>query len=1117
MSTSIESLELEIKSNSLSAKKGIDDLTESLRRLKDATKNLGLGGVSGDIKKINNATKEGTSANNSFAKSSINVWAKFRIAANGIKSAYKVIGSCVTKMTSYYETINRFNVSLGEYAVEAKKYGEQVSEAMGIDIAEWMGNQATFMTLAKGFGVVSERAYIMSKNLTQLGYDISSFHDISFEDAMTKLQSGLAGELEPLRRIGYDLSVARLQQEAYTLGINKKMSAMTQAEKAELRYYAIMTQVTDSHGDMARTLSSPANQLRILKSQFTQAARAIGSIFIPMLNAVLPYIIAVTKVVRLLASTIASLFGFELPDVDYSGVNEFSSGVDDLSGSLDDAADNAKKLKKYTMGFDELNVIDPSSGSNGGKGDLGAPGGGGFDFDLPEYDFLKDLSESKVGLIVEDMKEWLGLTEEIDSWADLFDTNLGQILLTVGLIAGGLALWKFSTAFITSIATLKRTLGLLGEAGSKVSTVTLGVILAITGITIEGKAIADGFENGLDGLNFADILLGGGLTVAGGAMIGAAFGAAAIGGAIAAIVASVPALFLGIYDACVNEIDWLSASLITASATALGTGIGALIGAAGGPIGAGIGALIGLAVGLITDVSIWAAQNWDNITKFFTETIPTWFSKIDWHKVGKDLGESVFNMFEKVFKVDIDWGKIGEYIGKGLAEAFKFWAEWLSPMGSAKKVAEWLASIDWKGIFDKVIAFMTKELPRISKEFLSGLGEGLVNGAADLNKNIKEFCSGFIKGFKEGLGIDSSSSNSFIDIGKETVSSFVTGITKFYTDSKESVGTWASSVKEWFTKGEDNSNIWDKFGDYAYETITKFKEKIGSTYTQSKENVRTWASSVKEWFTKGEDNSNIWDKFAGYGSEMITKFKEKIGNTYTQSKTNIRTWASSVKEWFTEGEDGETIFDKFTSYGSTIVSNLSTAIDGGVLLTDYEEIFGRIETALTNVKSNIKGVINSIIGFVESMTNRMIQSLNGMIDGLNALSITIPKGLPNGGTTYGFSIPRLKEIKIPRLMAEGGMVDTGQMFIAREAGPEMVGSIGRRTAVANNDQIVEGIAHGVSAANTESNALLREQNTLLRAMLEKESGVYLDGKSITKSVEKHQRERGRVLVTGGAY
>ena len=103
------------------------------------------------------------------------------------------------------------------------------------------------------------------------------------------------------------------------------------------------------------------------------------------------------------------------------------------------------------------------------------------------------------------------------------------------------------------------------------------------------------------------------------------------------------------------------------------------------------------------------------------------------------------------------------------------------------------------------------------------------------------------------------------------------------------------------------------------------------------------------------------------------------------------------------------------------------------------------------------------------------------------------------------------------LFAEGGFPASGQAFIARENGiPEMVGTIGRRTAVANNEQIVEAVSVGVAEANSEQNTLLREQNTLLRALLEKENGVYLDGRSLSDSVDKYKREKGRVLVTGGA-
>ena len=108
------------------------------------------------------------------------------------------IADLITKSSEYTENMNLFNVAMGEYAEEAAKYTQTVSDIMGIDPSEWMRSQGVFMTLATGFGVVGDRAYLMSKNLTQLGYDIASFYNISVEESMQKLKSGFAGELEPL-------------------------------------------------------------------------------------------------------------------------------------------------------------------------------------------------------------------------------------------------------------------------------------------------------------------------------------------------------------------------------------------------------------------------------------------------------------------------------------------------------------------------------------------------------------------------------------------------------------------------------------------------------------------------------------------------------------------------------------------------------------------------------------------------------------------------------------------------------------------------------------------------------------------------------------------------------
>lgn len=397
------------------------------------------------------------------------------------------IAQAVTESNKYQEDLNLFTVALGQYAAEAQNYAEKVSDVMGIDPAQWLRNQGVFNTLLTGFGDTAERAQLMSQNLTQLGYDISSFFNISIEDAMQKLQSGISGELEPLRRLGYDLSQARLEQTALNLGIKESVANMTQAEKAELRYYAIMTQVTTAQGDMARTLEAPANQLRILQAQLTQAARAIGNIFIPALNAILPYAIAVVQVIREIANALANLAGFKLTDVDYSGVNSTAVGAGSLADNLDDAAGAAKKLKQYTAGFDELNVFAPNTGSGSGAG---AGGAGGFDFDLPTYDFLGDAVQTRIGEIKKMIEDTLA---EITTIVSGFMLAVGAILvvtgvnipLGVGLMAAG-AVGLAATVGLNWTAMsseLANTLALItGVVGGFL--LALGAIMAFSGANL---------------------------------------------------------------------------------------------------------------------------------------------------------------------------------------------------------------------------------------------------------------------------------------------------------------------------------------------------------------------------------------------------------------------------------------------------------------------------------------------------------------------------------------------------------------------------------------------------------------------------------------------------------
>lgn len=640
----LQTLELQIEGNATGATRSINTLINTLDKLKKATAGgCGLSAVTKEMEKLKNTNSGLSASNHTSAKSFTNIFAKATTAAYGLRKICSAISSWITESNEYVENLNLFTVSMGEYAEEAQIYAEKVGEAMGINPSTWMRNQGVFMTLATGFGVAGDRASVMSKQLTQLGYDISSFANVSVEDAMQKLQSGIAGELEPLRRLGYDLSQAKLEATALSLGIDKAVSSMTQAEKAELRYYAIMTQLPHVQGDMARTLDSPANQLRIFRAQLEQTARALGNIFIPALNAILPYAIAVAKVIRVIADAVASLFGFEIQDVDYSDVGNVGNEV---AEGFKDANKEVAKLKRTLLGIDELNILGDASSSVGASDALG---GSSFSFPLPTYDdFIKEDTNNRVNQIVEAMKEWLGITDDINSWSELLDTRLGSILKAVGLIGLGIATWKVTQAFTDSITAIKTILS------SPSYSIAVGLVLTITGIVLAFDGMEDAIKTGLDGFNFADIV-GGGIIGAGGAAllgktlatwISSAFtsgavdlaitqaginlgvgtvgaAGAALAAGVAGIILGIPAFFVGIHDAIKNGIDWLNAILIPAGATAAGAGIGVIIGAMGGPIGAGIGALIGLSIGLLTDFGIWLWQKFDAVEEWFHQ-LPTW-------------------------------------------------------------------------------------------------------------------------------------------------------------------------------------------------------------------------------------------------------------------------------------------------------------------------------------------------------------------------------------------------------------------------------------------------------------------------------------------------------------
>lgn len=980
--TVLETLIIKVDSDTSSADAGLAGLQKTLSKFKGAA-NTGSSG-----------TKKLTSCFSSFTSKVRGATAAFRIASN-------TLGSWFKESNDYVEALNLFNVAMGDCADAAMEYAKTVEAVMGIDLKEWLTYQGAFYQMAAGYGIASASSEKMSKNLTQLAYDLSSLWNTDVETAFQKLQSGMSGQIKGLKAWGINVSVAQLRQTALAHGITLSTAKMTEAQKATLRYITIMEQTSNAQGDLARTLVTPSNALRILNAQWTQAKRAMGQVISVIAVKIIPWFQALVQIIRAAAQSLASFLGYELPEIDYSGISIDPGSFEDASDSLGTAADNAKALKKSLLGVDELNVMTDNSSSSSAAG----MGGGyasdfGMDLSQYDYDFLSNIEMPDL----EPFKQKLTTILEIA-------TRVGAVLLA----------WKVSTSLISTIDTLTKLLSVPSYA------IIIGATLAITGFSFAFNGMEDAIQNGLDGFNFSDIILGGLLGTGGAALIGSklvtwigqicstkvAFALAKMGmnlgvsttgalgaaifASISGIVLGIPAYFVGIYDACVEGISWLSSALIGAGATAAGAGIGAIIGMCGGPIGAGIGALIGLAVGLLTDLVILVVQNWDAICSWCSTALAA-------------VGQFFVNLWQ------------------GVVDVWNVCAEWFNTY-----------------VIQPVVGFF------------SGLWEGISSAASVCWNAIVEFFSPAIDWFSELFGsIFQTISDIFYNIG--VIASGCWEIIK---------AVWGI-VSEWF-----NENIITPVATFFSDLWTGIKDWAIAAW----DGIKDVFSTIGDW---------IYDKIikpvGDFFSDLWNGFVEKAKSAWEGVKSVFSTVASFFSETFTKAWQG-------------IVKVFSVA---GEIFVDIKD----------GIVTAFKKVVNGIITGLNKVISIPFNGINSALKTIKNIEIVGIK--PFGG---------LKTINVPQipLLAEGGFPSTGQMFIAREAGPEMVGTIGNKSAVVNNEQIIAGISEGVADANSEQNALLREQNNLLRKLLEKDTVVnaVVGTNDIVGGLQRKNRRDGKTIVPVG--
>lgn len=365
-----------------------------------------------------------------------------------LKAIAEYLGNAVAKFNDFYEATDLFHNAMGNLSGEADTLISKMQGLLGVDPTKAMTYMATIQSLGTSFGLTSDKAYILSKNLTQLAYDEGSYWNKNVAETFTAMSSAISGEIEPIRRLGVDLSQARLQQELLALGFNKQVSSLSQADKAVLRYIAIMKQTANVQGNLAQTIRSPANQIKILKAQLDMLAKSVGSLLYPAIKSILPPLIAAVQLIREFVQWVAKLMGVKVVFTDFTKSADSVGGIGD---AMDDTADSTKKaakaLKDYTMGFDELNIIDPTQGSSG-SGSGASAGNILGDVDLSGYDMFKNY----VGNAVDEIKAKLeklapliaGISAGFATWAigNALLEALNKIKGDGSLIEGILKLWK---------------------------------------------------------------------------------------------------------------------------------------------------------------------------------------------------------------------------------------------------------------------------------------------------------------------------------------------------------------------------------------------------------------------------------------------------------------------------------------------------------------------------------------------------------------------------------------------------------------------------------------------------------------------------------------------------
>ena len=1196
-----QTLENKIAVDIQQATKEVSRLESSLAGLKRTINNISKNSnILNTEKQINNAKKATDMWANSWSgiKKAIN----FSAILVGGQQTLSILKDMTNESVNYAETVNLFNASFGkgidglnQYYEQAISFQERLEEKLGVNIAESMKYQALFNSMTKSMGLTANYAYTLSENFTKLGYDLASLYNIDTEEAMRKLRAGLAGETEPLRAIGLDITEQSLQPTLDSLGIEKSLRTMSQAEKSILRYITVLRQAQIAQGDFANTMDSPANQLRIFNAQVTAFKRNMGNLWQGLLGSILPYVNAIVMVINELLKMIAKLFGFEVYNqpVNISaavGAGDLADDFGTASDNLGEAGKKAKELKNQLMGFDEINNItlnnDTSSGGGGGSS-AGGSSVGGIDKRLLDaltgYDNLMDSISNKAADIRDKIMRWLGFTQELNSetgeleWKLREDIYPNILKIRDGAIAIGTALlgWKISR-ISKNILDL---VGSFGKAGKKGSGF-LGVVSALgTKLGVSG-----GLAAGLGAAAGGALLLGGyfayNYTESSNFRQG-----------ISTLKDSLVGLTQYIYNEAKEELNEFSNMLKNLVPEPIRNSIETLKNAfkelkeelqindmdlamANIPLLGIIGKLhIALkALGylnkpivedfvLLNEEMVETGQISEETANKLTpmlsgfENIDNRLKSLDYSKMAPSQADvdSIKNNMATIVKT------VGSEIETNKQNAMNSINELFSNSGiTDKEKQEMLESVE--SMYEEQNT-RVKDLEQQTNSIL----ENAKNERRPLREDETKIVEENQRQMKEiTIRELSETEEEFNNIqARITATARQQSTLQASEIIKQAIKTRDDTKTEAEKRYQEQIEIANQLKERGTTEAIEMADKIIAEAERQKEETNSKADEsfenlIATYEEKNPEILRLVDTNTGEIKSRFDVLKESVSQSWTTMWTNIKTtaedkwnqlvtffteslpkwWNENIAPWFTKEkwqELGENMKNGITAKwqefetwwkDTAIVQWWNNNVSPWFTKEKWQDTVNNAKMGIESKFNEWKNNFNPISDWWNNkvkpwftwekwhqLGQDAISSIQSAFSNFN-FKIKLPhfKWENNGTPAPDWARGILEALNLPTTLpklnvswyATGGLPSVGELFVAREAGPELVGTMGSKTAVANNDQIVEGIKQGVYEAVTS--AMSQQSNRASRVE------IVADKEGIFKVVRQEAKEF--VMQTG---